>query len=471
MHPPAMGAAGGDSMINEHLMRPGTGAVRFKSDAPVSFTSKVLGWVQGVGCHVVVLPTPTNIESMSDADILGTAIYTGRVTRRPSRLSLEFEGVSSWLDTVNTSAMERSAGTPSQWMTTLLTNGLSAGSLAGSNVTRRFEKYGQTRRGALDVWATLAGVEYEVRPDFTVDTGTPTNLFQFPPRVVLTGDSEGPDGALVGLRGSLLDQEVDASAVGTRVVVLGRSGALEGSATQTVDLLTPTGGTPNLVSVVSAPSEDGANTNALAAATLALRSVSIDVAVNSNTELVRRVLRPGDYVYLHNIASGLVGTHEIEYRGATITALRVRCTALSWPVEEGYGVAIRSNDGEWVDATPLIEWESSGAFATVGDRGVSAARAGRLSPETELVASMPVHQFGRTSVALDGSGEGSVTFPTPFGATPTVVANVVLNTAGELVTVVRSVSTSGFDFKVFLGGVAQASVTRQVNWSAMTPPV
>lgn len=80
-----------------------------------------------------------------------------------------------------------------------------------------------------------------------------------------------------------------------------------------------------------------------------------------------------------------------------------------------------------------------------------------------------VLQSAATSVALNASGRGTITFPVAFTANPSIVATVVLSTAAEMTCHVVSKTTTDFVIQVFAGGALAASVTRQINWLATGP--
>lgn len=79
----------------------------------------------------------------------------------------------------------------------------------------------------------------------------------------------------------------------------------------------------------------------------------------------------------------------------------------------------------------------------------------------------PIVQHDATSLALDASGRGTITFPIEFPGTPTITATIVLNTTTTMTPHVVSKSASGFEVQVDSDGTAAASVTRQVNWTAI----
>lgn len=383
--------------VNEKLMRVSSGSVSFRSDIPVSVTTKIRKLVDerasGVGAHVVITRVPVDPSQIGDTAVLAAAKYTGRITKRPSRTSLEFDGLESWLDTYLDADTSRVAGTPSQWLGDLLANDLTAGTVNASgtsNVTRSFPAHITTRREALDVVAGLGGWEWRVQPDFTIDAATKTNLFQSPPQVVVTRKSEGPDGTYRGVRGGMLDQSIDVSNLATKAVALAQgegTAIAKGTATTSRSLRAPKGSAASFVTVFSAPSEESANANTAAQNFLNLQGARFDISVNSTTHDIPSFVRPGDEVYLYDLAAGIVDTsNQIPFRGETIFPAKVRCLELTWPIEEGCGVYIRSNAASptWIDVTPWVEWESGDSWWKVGDWSPpSYGRANRSNPEVE----------------------------------------------------------------------------------------
>lgn len=254
--------------VEEILMRPGSGRVDLTADTPLSLTKAIYDLVVGVGCHIVITPTPIDPTLVSSADMLAAALYTGRVIARPDRNAIEFTGLSTWLDSYNETVITRTAGTPTNWVDDVILNNITRGTVSGgSNVTRSFPAHAQTRRQILDAVASEGGWEYEFRPNFTVNAGT--SVFVTTPTVVITNKDEGPDGTYTGLLGGFADQEIDASNVVTKVVALGQgagSSIVTGSATKTPALKTQNGSTPTLVTVVNAPNVPSASVVAVATA-------------------------------------------------------------------------------------------------------------------------------------------------------------------------------------------------------------
>jgi hypothetical protein len=80
--------------VTEHLMRPGTWSLKFRPDVPVGTTKTIADLIDessatGYGGHIVITPTRVDPDAIGDAATLAAASYTGRIMKRPSRLSLD----------------------------------------------------------------------------------------------------------------------------------------------------------------------------------------------------------------------------------------------------------------------------------------------------------------------------------------------------------------------------------------------
>ena len=80
---------------------------------------------------------------------------------------------------------------------------------------------------------------------------------------------------------------------------------------------------------------------------------------------------------------------------------------------------------------------------------------------------LPSVQAAATSLALDGLGRGTITFPAAFTTAPAIVVSVVLATSATMTVHVVSKSESDFLVQVDADGTPVASATRQVNWMAV----
>lgn len=400
--------------VTEHLMRPGSGSVQFNPDLPISASQEIMALVDenagGIGAHVVITRVRVDPALIGDAAVLAGAAYTGRITARPSRTSLEFEGIGSWLDTYNDAEITRTTGTPTQWLGDLLTNSLTAGTVSGgSNVTKTFPAHITTRREALDVIAGLGGWEYRIMPDFTVDAAPAASLFREvgdTGTIVVTRKAEGSDGALRGVDGSMLDQEIQVGNLATKAVALAEGQGVsiaKGTATAARSLRAPLGGAAAFVTVFSAPGEETANANTAASNFLNLQGMRRKVNVASSTHHLPRYVVPGDEVYIYDLAAGLYDTtQQVQFRGETIFPATVRLLSYTWPIERGVGVYIRSNEAsgsaDYIDVTDWVAWENGDTWWTVGDWAPkNYGRVNRTDPEIE------------TRLSTDGQTDFNVT--------------------------------------------------------------
>lgn len=441
-------------MITEHLMRLGGGSVQFRPDVPMTITNRILDLLDGgVGAAVVVTDQRIDPLAFGDAGLLAAASFAGPIVARPSRLTLEFDGMGWWLDSYIEADVTRTAGTPAQWIADLAVhNGLTAGVNAGggSNVTRTFYAHSVSRREALDAVAAAGGWEYRINPNGTIDYGSAANLFESPPNVVLTRRRPVTAlGEVRGIEGGLLDQSVSVGEIATKAVALtagSGSSIASGNATQAVALKTRTGGTPVIVSVLDAPSDASTNAAALATNFLNLQALRRSVQVSSTTHKISSIARPGDQVFLHDPVSGLVDVgNQVTFEGQVIFPIQVRLLAYSRPIEDGFGVYIRPNASapEYIDVTDWVEWEDAETFWTVGTWTPVFGRANRSNPPVE-----------------DRIGDdGQWTTWTPVvvqGATPTLTVNyATFNRIGrriraQCLVTITSTATAGNNITISL---------------------
>lgn len=423
-------------MITEHLMRPGNGSVRFTPSIPLTVTNEIRQLVDedagGEGASLVVTKVRVDPDQIGDTATLAAALYSGPIVDRPSRLSLNVTGLSTWLDTYFDSDITRTTGTPSQWVGDLLANGLSSGTVTAtglSNITRTFLAHSATRRECLDAWASLAGAEYRVNPDLTVDVAAYDTLFQSPPQAVVTKHDDGPDGKYRGVDGSLLDQALTRLGpnIATKAVALAEGDGTtlnKGTATRSISLKTPTGGTPTIIRVLSAPSESSSNANTLASNFLNLQGMRRQVNVSTRSYALPRFVKPGDEVYLWDPSAGLYDTsNQIIYRGETIFPVLVRLLSYTWPIERGYGVYVRPNASSptYIDVTDWVEWEDGNdSWWTVGDWDPPTfGPTNRSNPSIEQRLAGNGFGFGSFSGTTNASSQLVVTHN--LGWTPSVV--------------------------------------------------
>lgn len=272
--------------------------------------------------------------------------------------------------------LTRASSTLTQWIDGLLPfNGITKGTVTLTGLSSSAGTYQWlTRREILDAVCRLAGAEWAIRPNFSIDAAAPGTLFrQATPQVVVTRKRGGPEGTLRGMAASLLVSGKDASRLSTKATVVARGETTlvaTGSATQAAGYVTPANGTPDLEFLVDAPSVDGANANTHAAAVLASAgSLQTTVSLSTRSWLVPLWLRPGDWVWAYDLEAGLFdAANQLHYRGELITPAKVRCHAITWPIEAGMGVYVRRSGATptYLDVTDWVELETEDTHWEIG---------------------------------------------------------------------------------------------------------
>jgi hypothetical protein len=258
-------------------------------------------------------------DGTADATMLTGALYTGKIEERPSRGTIEGKGIAAWLGnddgtSVIETAISNTAASLTTWITALLVNGVTVGTITNTTTyTGTFLNV--TYREAIDQVCLATGAEYEVKPNFTINAAAAATLFGAP-TVVVTRKPEGVDGQYRGVEGGLLDQSVTATRQARKIVVVGQGGATGSATNASLLLKDKAGNAPTLTRLVDAASEPVGNLAGLASATLALSGVRREFDVSSTSPGVRNYVRPGSYVYVWDVDSGIYDTaNQIVFRG------------------------------------------------------------------------------------------------------------------------------------------------------------
>jgi hypothetical protein len=354
--------------VTQRLMKPGSFRVELVEDYPASIAQAVRNFD-----HIVITPTRLQpIEGFSDANILAAACYTGVVREKPSPRIFQGSGLEVWLGTEEglgdllDTAVTRTTGTLSQWIGDLRPASLSAGSVDNTGMATSTNSYQwMTRREAIDSVCRLAGAEWRVNPDFTLDAKDPDTLFTTAtPSVVITRKEEGPDGTYRGLEGTLIVQAQDVKQYTTKVFAVTQGADLAGtvtSSTGSTSYVDGLNGALVMERVISAPTEPSGNASALAASFVSqYNQVRRELSLNSRTYNVTRFVEPGDTVYVYDQLAELTDSaNQIVYRGEVISPIKLRVYALTWPLERGMGVYARRSGATptYTDLTDFVQWE------------------------------------------------------------------------------------------------------------------
>lgn len=178
---------------------------------------------------------------------------------------------------------------------------------------------------------------------------------------------------------STVDMDEDMEDFATRVVMLAESDG-DTFATGTADIGTVApgvnvykdlfGNALNLTKLVS--ESDTVVENADTRAELALREVinphrALTLAADDYD--IHGTFEVGDYIYVYDPDAGLVDTaNEVQIRGVRVNPVKLRVTEADWPITEGYTVAHRDANGNWMDITDYVHFdEEQTSRVVVGD--------------------------------------------------------------------------------------------------------
>jgi len=355
-------------------MGPGNYSVSLKADTPQS----ILDQIVLVGSSVAIGPR-LDIAGMADADILAALKaaggYRGVVLARPDPFTIEGQDLSWWLTEFITDTAISKAGshTTTQWAGYLLPiNGISVGTVTNGDALVDFiAKPGTTIYSAVQALCDESNVEYQVRPDGTIDFAPSTTMFPAPSSTaatIITRDPSGDEGGLSGVEAIDINRSRDATNVYSRAMVLHSKSAKKvkfafSSQTPTgVTWKDDDGSTPSPRTLAV----EALNLKAARAAEVAANVIprmaqdQREVTLSSRTHNVTAEVTPGERVLVYDVQSGLYDSAGTQYvwRGEVITPITLRVHALTWPITGDLGVFLRVSDGAtWVDLTPYVVTE------------------------------------------------------------------------------------------------------------------
>lgn len=367
--------------VTERLMAPGQWAISLRNDTPISVRNKLVEFG-----HVVITSSWLDPYSMTDADLKGAARYTGIVRRSrwstAGQYDLSGPGLAAWLGDENGKGRisgvftthSYTAGTLTTWVTALIAPMLSVGTIVNTATNVTWNAKWQTPRAALDYVCAVAGAEWRVNPDGTVDAGHVSTMWQVTPNDVIMRRAGAGNVALNGIEAGDLATERDSSTWTSWVVVFGQGDGTN-IATGQANISSPykdfLGNTAEVVGIVNAPSGLPTSAALIAAANDQLtrnNTVLPQLSITSEMYDVGRYVRPGDNVYVWDPDLGLVDptATAVELREGTAQPMTLRCFAMTWAIERGMGVYYRDKNGAVTDLTDFVRWETTPTVWEVG---------------------------------------------------------------------------------------------------------
>lgn len=409
----------------------GEWGITLKPDTPIEILDQLVYFG-----HVAISSGRVDPADYGD-NLLTSARYVGVNLLRSfgeDNKKIGGQGMAYWLgdgedkgDTIETPIVFPAGTQFNEAVTTLLPASLTAGTIYNQVGTYGGQHVWQSRRQALDYVASLFNSEWRVNGDGTVDAGRPDQLYITTPKAAILRNRAGLEMDYRAAKGRA-NLDSDVKDFTTRVLLLAEgTEATTVSATVNINpALNPYldlhGNPVKLTRIIS--EQQTSEGNAVARAQLQLnRFTSPRDALKLTTRWydIRGDVAAGDYVWVWDPEAKLVDpANVIDFQGEYITPMKLRVFQLSWPVERGMGVAFRDFNGNWLDITDWVVWESSDTDVVVGGYNRSLTGGGgvvqdpgsRPTANTSIPGAVEWLSSGTETGGFGSSPFGSL----PFGA-------------------------------------------------------
>lgn len=332
---------------------------------------------------IIITPTYQGpAGTLAAADLLAVASYSGILTARTDqRCSWSGSGPAMLLgDPDGKGKLFTSTTSPTRTVANFVTNeiigggrgnGITAGTITASATTYTVQiKAGSNARQLLDYLCDRAGMQWRIKPDFTLDINTQATLWPTTttPTLIVRKGTGGRDLNVTGWNADL-DVKTDWDDYTTAVYVEPTAGS-NGSATITTTYYAPDGTLIDMERyVVSTKATSTAAANGVASAQLGrFDEPRHEITLDPNVYDIANDVRVGDTIMVYDVANGLYDTtREQPYRGEVIHPTTARVVGMTWPIRQGMGVYLRGSDSAntITDLTPFVEWESGSAEVEV----------------------------------------------------------------------------------------------------------
>lgn len=238
----------------------------------------------------------------------------------------------------------------------------------------------QTPLQDIDYVCQTVGAAWRVNGDATLDAGYESDLFVVNPETVVTrkmaaelSNASMYDMFTKGLTG-LSATSTDMEDFTTRVLLLAQN-AEGSSSTATADILPGLnpykdlhGNPVKITRIIQESDTDPSNAPARAQLQLNRFTSSRDaLTLSTSTYDVKGDLSVGDYIWVCDPVMDLIDVaNEVKFRGKLINPMKLRLTETTWPIVKGYSVLFRDYQGEWIDLTDYVVWETGDTSLVVG---------------------------------------------------------------------------------------------------------
>ena len=380
--------------VTERVQADGQWTITLSAATPKTVRDRI-----GLLDHVVVTGARLTDTALDTATVLAQARYCGVLRDRPGDEAeqgyrIGGPALSWWLKTVVTeTAVSHTDGTFSTWVGSLLglvDDRLTVGTVQTVSGMLTHSSHLETVKTALNYVADHFGAAWRVNADGTVDVGD--DLFTSGEAVIVRGTS-GREPNVAGLSADRLETGEDLEDYANRVVVVADEGetvAADETPSGDITFQTVLGNPARITRLVAAPNTDTDNVSTVAARELSNRNQTRRaLTLSSDVYDIGRDVKAGDTVEVYDPDVGLVDTgRQLLYRGRTINPVALETYAVTWPVQDGMGVYLLTDDGV-VDLSEWVVWEDGPSRLEVG------AQSRRLTPTTRDAASEDVAKWDK----------------------------------------------------------------------------
>lgn len=376
----------------------GDWSVKLKADTPQYILDKL-----GYFGHIAITAARVDAEAAGDS-LLGAARYVGVLRDRSfgaNNKSIGGAGMAVWLgdeDDKGEILEEPLVFTDSTFTAAIaaaLPDAVTAGTITALAGTYSGSHMFQSSRKVIDFICSIFDAEWRVNGDGTLDAGEIADLYITDPKTAILRNRSGLELTYKALDGiASLDSDVKDFTTRVLLIAEGTEAATVSATADINPLLNPYldihGNPVKRTRIISEQQTDA--TNASARAQLQLnRFTSPRDALKLSTRHydIKGDVSPGDYVWVYDPEARLMDLdNPIDFHGQEIYPIKLRVFQLSWPIFEGMGVQYRAQDGEWVDLSDYVEWETGETSVTVG--GYNRSLTGVGSGLTEDPGSRPI---------------------------------------------------------------------------------
>ncbi len=362
--------------VNDVAGSVGSWDISLSPDAP----RNLLDLLRPTG-HIAIVAGRVDPQQYGD-NLLATARYVG-VQRGWSvnEGSFSMEGVGMiWhlgdedgKGAVFETAVAASGSTFANAVRAVLPDSVTEGTLYSVPGTYNYSYQWKNPRQALtdicDVWGTPTfPVEFRVNGDGSLDAGRIEDLYGTTPTCLVIAKETGYDLDLTALPGKFQATR-DIEDFSTRVVAMGQgegetisaSGVNLADIGKTNPYLDLFGNPVQLTRIVDASDAENTNLYNLAAQQLGrFASTRDEMTLSADEYDISGDLQAGHFIYAYDPDSGLFDTDvEVYFRGQRINPVALRVLETTWPVVAGMTVAFRTQDGDWLDLTDYVQFESA----------------------------------------------------------------------------------------------------------------